>query len=191
MRRLTLSSPRVHATAKIPEIRCRRLAGSHPFIRRAVRLIAVAFRKAQDLIGFRVIAGTREREDVVNLDIITVVQHTLKIDALARIRVLAELLTVEPHLLEIGAAHVGVIRKTVERNEVFFHLLVTVLIGLIRCRDNRLLMLRALEILGHLDSNDVGHSIMPDNRIDHAAHLRGRAKHHRVRACRIEFEVGT
>ena len=64
MRRLTLSSPRVHATAKIPEIRRRRLAGSHPFIRRAVRLIAVAFRKAQDLIGFRVIAGTREREDV-------------------------------------------------------------------------------------------------------------------------------
>ena len=64
MRRLTLSSPRVHTSAKIPEIRCRRLAGSHPFIRRAVRLIAVAFRKAQDLIGFRVIAGTREREDV-------------------------------------------------------------------------------------------------------------------------------
>ena len=128
---------------------------------------------------------------MVDLDIIVLVQHTLQIDTLARIRVLAELLTVEPHLLKIGAAHVGVIRKTVERNEVFFRLLVTVLIGLIRRRDNRLLMLRALEILGHLDSNDVGQSIMPDNRTDHAAHLRGRAKHHRVCACRIEFEVGT
>lgn len=85
---------------------------------------------------------------MVDLDIITVVQHTLQIDALARIRVLAELFTVEPHLLKIGAAHVGVIRKTVKRNEVFFRLLVTVLIGLIRRRDNRLLMLRALALLG-------------------------------------------
>lgn len=120
MRRFTISSPCVHTTAKIPEIRGRRLAGSHPFIRRAVRLISVALRETQDLIGFRVIAGTGEREDVVDLDIITIVQHTLQIDALARIRILAELLTVEPHLFEIDAAHVGIIRKTVERNEVLF-----------------------------------------------------------------------
>lgn len=48
-----------------------------------------------------------------------------------------------------------------------------------------------LEILGYLDSNDVWQPIMPDNRIDHAAYLCGRTKYHRVRACRIEFEVGT
>lgn len=88
---------------KNPRNQGRRLAGSHPFIRRAVRLISVALRETQDLIGFRVIAGTGEREDVVDLDIITIVQHTLQIDALARIRILAELLTVEPHLFEIDA----------------------------------------------------------------------------------------
>ena len=154
--RLLTASPDIHADAEFIPVRRGRLARGHPLVGRTVRLVAIRFRQDENLVGSRVITGTRERKDVVDLDITLFSQHATEINALTRVGILAALLVVQSDLIDVTAPHLIGIGKTEIFNDIVLGLLVCPAVVDVPAGNELLLVFSALKVICHLHAYLVG-----------------------------------